>query len=98
MDHGRILECGAPQALIRQYIEPPVVEIFDPELETWHRTVGAFLAERSERVGETLLYHTQQERPLMEQIERCPDLTYLHRPANLEDVFIRLTGRELRDG
>ena len=22
---------------------------------------------------------------------------YLHRPANLEDLFIKLTGRELRD-
>ncbi|NAZ94721.1 nodulation factor ABC transporter ATP-binding protein NodI, partial [Vibrio toranzoniae] len=26
-----------------------------------------------------------------------PGLRYLHRPANLEDVFLRLTGREMRD-
>jgi len=26
-----------------------------------------------------------------------PGLTFLHRPANLEDVFLKLTGRELRD-
>jgi lipooligosaccharide transport system ATP-binding protein len=26
-----------------------------------------------------------------------PELRYLHRPANLEDVFLKLTGRELRD-
>jgi lipooligosaccharide transport system ATP-binding protein len=25
------------------------------------------------------------------------DLVYLHRPANLEDVFLKLTGRDLRD-
>ena len=25
------------------------------------------------------------------------DLTYLHRPASLEDVFLKLTGRDLRD-
>jgi lipooligosaccharide transport system ATP-binding protein len=24
-------------------------------------------------------------------------LRYIHRPANLEDVFLRLTGRDLRD-
>jgi lipooligosaccharide transport system ATP-binding protein len=25
------------------------------------------------------------------------DMRYLHRRANLEDVFLKLTGRELRD-
>jgi len=25
------------------------------------------------------------------------ELRYLHRPANLEDVFLKLTGREMRD-
>ena len=25
------------------------------------------------------------------------ELRYVHRPANLEDVFLRLTGRDLRD-
>jgi hypothetical protein len=26
-----------------------------------------------------------------------PELVYLHRPANLEDRFLKLTGRDLRD-
>jgi lipooligosaccharide transport system ATP-binding protein len=26
-----------------------------------------------------------------------PELSYLHRPASLEDVFLKLTGRDLRD-
>jgi lipooligosaccharide transport system ATP-binding protein len=25
------------------------------------------------------------------------ELVYLHRPANLEDLFLKLTGRDLRD-
>jgi len=25
------------------------------------------------------------------------ELSYLHRPASLEDVFLKLTGRDLRD-
>jgi lipooligosaccharide transport system ATP-binding protein len=25
------------------------------------------------------------------------ELAYLHRPANLEDLFLKLTGRDLRD-
>ena len=34
---------------------------------------------------------------LLEALKRAPELRYLHRPANLEDVFLRLTGRDLRD-
>ena len=26
-----------------------------------------------------------------------PDVRFLHRPANLEDLFLKLTGRDLRD-
>ncbi|HYQ92109.1 MAG TPA: ABC transporter ATP-binding protein, partial [Candidatus Competibacteraceae bacterium] len=33
----------------------------------------------------------------LDALNRQPELTYLHRPANLEDVFMKLTGRELRD-
>jgi lipooligosaccharide transport system ATP-binding protein len=31
------------------------------------------------------------------QLRHRSDLRYLHRPANLEDVFLRLTGREMQD-
>jgi lipooligosaccharide transport system ATP-binding protein len=30
-------------------------------------------------------------------LDRETGLRYLHRPANLEDLFLKLTGRELRD-
>ena len=35
--------------------------------------------------------------PLLAQPGERPELRYLHRPANLEDVFLKLTGRDLRD-
>jgi lipooligosaccharide transport system ATP-binding protein len=98
LDQGRILDTGRPQALIRHYIEPQVVEVFGPGLESWHQQVAAALAERSERVGETLFYYTGDERALLAAVNQQPGLSYLHRPANLEDVFVKLTGRELRDG
>jgi lipooligosaccharide transport system ATP-binding protein len=98
MDHGRLLDTGQPQALIRHYIEPQVVEVFGPGLESWHREVAAVLAERSEAVGETMFYYTRDERALLAAVNQRPELSYLHRPASLEDVFVKLTGRELRDG
>jgi lipooligosaccharide transport system ATP-binding protein len=35
--------------------------------------------------------------PLQEQLSRVPELRALRRAANLEDVFIKLTGRDIRD-
>lgn len=98
MDHGRLLDTDAPPALIRKYIEPQVIEVFGPGLEDWHREAGARLAARSEQVGETMFYYARDERALLDALSRQPELSFLHRPANLEDVFVKLTGRELRDG
>lgn len=98
MDHGRLLATGAPLDLIRQHIEPQVIEVFGPGLEDWRREEGAGLAARSEQVGETMFYYAQDERALLAALSRQPELSFLHRPANLEDVFVKLTGRELRDG
>jgi lipooligosaccharide transport system ATP-binding protein len=35
--------------------------------------------------------------PLIAGLRARPELAYLHRPANLEDLFLKLTGRDLRD-
>lgn len=97
MDAGKILDSGSPGELIRTYIEPHVVEVFGAGLEAWHHEVAAAYAERSEQVGETIFYYSHDEQPLLTALSQQPELTYLHRPANLEDVFVKLTGRELRD-
>ena len=34
---------------------------------------------------------------LLHALQGNSGVRYLHRPANLEDLFIKLTGRELRD-
>ena len=46
----------------------------------------------------TSLYcYTHEATPLIERLKDKHALKYLHRPTGLEDVFLRLTGRELRD-
>lgn len=97
MDAGRILVSGSPEDLIRGHIEPHVVEVYGAGVEAWHANSGRMLAERSEQIGETIFCYAANERPLLEDLCRHPELHFLHRPANLEDVFLRLTGRELRD-
>jgi lipooligosaccharide transport system ATP-binding protein len=96
MDHGRIISSGSPRELIARHIEPEVVEIFGEGLEEWMHTCSE-LAERIERTGETIFCYTHRAVPLIATLEGRPGLRYLHRPASLEDVFLKLTGRDLRD-
>jgi lipooligosaccharide transport system ATP-binding protein len=96
MDRGRIIAQGTPRALIEQHIEPQVVEVYGEGAEPW-AAQAAHAAERCERTGETIFCYTHDADALVHDLDRRPDLRYLHRPANLEDVFLKLTGRELRD-
>ena len=94
MDRGRIIAQGTPRALIAEHIEPQVLEVHGNGYETWAERAKA-LAPRVERVGDTVYAYGDDVEPLLKSISG--DLSYLHRPASLEDVFLKLTGRDLRD-
>ena len=97
MDRGRIIETGAPRELIERHIEPQVVEIFGDGTERWAGDIGRAHSKRCEKSGDTWFCYTHDAEPLVRDLEKRRDLRYLHRHANLEDVFLKLTGRELRD-
>ncbi len=97
MDHGRIIAIGAPRELVAGNIEPQVVEVYGDGADAWAAAFGRGAAERCEKTGETVFCYTHDADPLVHDLDRRSDLRYLHRPANLEDVFLKLTGRELRD-
>lgn len=96
MDHGHIIVEGAPRDLIRRHSEPDVIEVHDAPAAL-ERQLAALDGGRVERIGETLYCYTHAPRSAVALLEPAPDITYLHRPANLEDVFLKLTGRELRE-
>ncbi|TCJ11932.1 ATP-binding cassette domain-containing protein [Parasulfuritortus cantonensis] len=96
IDRGRIIAEGSPRALIAEHIEPQVVEIFGDTLADW-RDCALDYCQRCERAGESLFCYTGDPRPVIAELDRQAGLRYLHRPANLEDVFLKLTGRDLRD-
>ena len=97
MDRGHIIAEGAPRELIDRHIEPQVVEVYGDGAEAWAAAFGKSSAERCERTGETIFCYARDADALVHDLGRREDLRYLHRPANLEDVFLKLTGRELRD-
>ncbi|MBY0271621.1 MAG: ATP-binding cassette domain-containing protein [Burkholderiales bacterium] len=97
MDHGKIIAEGEPRALIAQHIEPHVVEVYGEAAPDWADRFGRAHAERCEATGETIFCYTHDPAPLIADLDARGDLRYLHRRASLEDVFLKLTGRELRD-
>jgi lipooligosaccharide transport system ATP-binding protein len=97
MDRGRIIATGAPRELIERHIEPQVVEVYGDGAEGWATAFGQAHSRRCEKAGETMFCYTHDATPLVQDLEKRRDLRYLHRHANLEDVFLKLTGRELRD-
>ncbi|MDW8468168.1 MAG: ATP-binding cassette domain-containing protein [Burkholderiales bacterium] len=96
MDGGRIIAEGAPRELIARHIEPQVLEVHGPGLERWLARARG-LVPRVERAGETAFCYGTDVAAALADVAAQPDLVYLHRPANLEDVFLKLTGRDLRD-
>ena len=99
LDSGRIIAEGSPQELIAAQIEPQVVEVYGEDAPGWAASEGRSYARRLELSGETAFCYLQDgEVPqLLAHLAGRQNLRRLHRPANLEDVFLKFTGRELRD-
>jgi len=97
LDHGRMVAEDSPRGLIAHHIEPQVVEVFGERAEAWVREHAARYSERYEVSGETAFCYVYDAQPLLTHLQAQSELRYLHRPANLEDVFLKLTGRELRE-
>ncbi len=97
IDHGTLIASDTPRALIDAHVEPEVIEVFGDDARAWADTHGRSLAQRLEVAGETAFFYANDPQPLLDKLAHAAGVRYLHRPANLEDLFIKLTGRELRD-
>ena len=97
IDHGRMIASESPRALIAAHVEPEVVEVYGDAARAWAEAQGRGLADRLEIAGETAFCYAHDAAPLLSALAHAPGVRYLHRPANLEDLFLKLTGRELRD-
>lgn len=102
IDHGRKIAEGHPRELIAQHLEPEVIEVYGEAgtpmsaLDTLLDPALQRLVSRRETSGETCFLYTHDARPLLAQLGERPRLRMLHRPANLEDLFLKLTGRQIR--
>jgi lipooligosaccharide transport system ATP-binding protein len=96
LDHGRKIAEGTPRGLIAEHLESDVVEVYGEGAATVAQAHGA-LAQRVETSGDTVFFYLREPRPLLEALTDNHSVRTLHRPANLEDLFLKLTGRQIRD-
>ncbi len=102
IDYGQILANGSPAELIRRYVEPEVLELRGPSgdlqlaLAVQPQADGG-PACRFETIGDTVYCYTDDTQTLARLFPDMPGVSRLQRPANLEDVFLTITGRDLRE-
>jgi len=96
MDRGRILVEGTPGNLIRQHVGHEVIEVATPSSQL--RTYLANQQMRYEDLGHRLIIYGEKGDALFHKIteDYCEESCVL-RMSTLEDVFLKLTGRGLRE-
>ena len=95
MHHGKILSLDSPQELIAQYVGNEVWEIeVDPgEKGTIVKELESRGLDFDEAGDKIDVFHIESDESLAGLINFAPRMR--RRPATLEDVFFRLTGRSL---
>jgi lipooligosaccharide transport system ATP-binding protein len=95
MDNGKILVEGTPVDLVKEYVGNEVVEIekTDEVLSCLARNNIPF-----EVIGDSVQVATDSSREIAKILfDQCSPHKVMTRPATLEDVFLKLTGRKLKE-
>ena len=98
MNEGKVLASGAPRDLVEKYVGREVYEVRAPKniLETLHKKLKAnFEIEISD--GNLFIFVRESDSANGEILSSLQNLDYHHRMASLEDVFLKVAGRELRE-
>ena len=100
MHEGKILERGVPQELVGRHIGRFTLEasVDGKEAEAKVRAGFNDTTCRIERFGDRIYVHADKNETLAGRIEAVAAFDPVMRPSTLEDVFLKLTGRELSHG
>ena len=96
MDQGKILVEGRPADLIERHAGRHVMEVHRPDTDL-RRFIDEQNLAYDDLVHRIILYGSDNERLFDTLSSRCGSGSCTLRMATLEDVFLRLTGRELRE-
>jgi lipooligosaccharide transport system ATP-binding protein len=96
MDAGRFLVEGPPADLVRERVGEEVIEIRGEGREEAARALEG-IPHEAERAGDTLYLYCKSGSEAARRLIAAGQCEFLRRPASLEDLFLRLTGREIRE-
>jgi lipooligosaccharide transport system ATP-binding protein len=96
MDNGRFIAAGRPLDLVREHVGENALELLADQTveETIAREHPDLARQRS---GQRLYVYAPSADLLMPLVERFGGRDSRLRPTSVEDVFLKLTGREIRD-
>ncbi len=96
LSDGKVIDRGSPAELIRRNVEPMAVELTCTAAEE-RQWLGEQAIGRSVRSGDRLLVYLADAEPLLARVgpEVAATRNLVVRAANLEDVFLSLTGTQL---
>ena len=96
MYQGKFIKEGTPEGLITEVIgnEVTEIQIGSDQDERIIQHLGG-VACGHERVGDILYFYCRDGQEIMKKVLELNLPKVLHRPASLEDVFLKLTGRSL---
>ncbi|HEX4855657.1 MAG TPA: ATP-binding cassette domain-containing protein [Limnobacter sp.] len=100
LDHGKIMVCNKPQALIREVVGHAVLEVWGKDATSFVSGLNLDGNGPVEQRGDIFYFRNEQADQvlgILKETAAALDLDYIYRPGNLEDVFFSLTGRALRD-
>ncbi|MBD3307622.1 ATP-binding cassette domain-containing protein, partial [candidate division KSB3 bacterium] len=96
MDEGRKILEGKPQTLLEQHIEPYVLELLTPEAATSARDADPDAeAIRRDTSHDPPVFYSRDMQALKAFAETLDTTEYYLRQSNLEDLFLKTTGRKL---
>jgi ABC-2 type transport system ATP-binding protein len=94
VDRGHVIAQGTPRNLLREHFDEVLLELPRQEFKDGARSLPLKLIEASDRIEITTNDLDGTLRTLMDAHVPLKDLRI--RPPNLEDLFLELTGKELR--
>jgi lipooligosaccharide transport system ATP-binding protein len=96
VDNGKVIETGVPQKLIKKHVGEDVLEV--PFNEVILKALKKELPEADiEIFGDQIRVFVNRHGVFERIVKKFPGVNMTIRNANLEDVFLKLTGRRLRE-
>lgn len=93
MNNGEKILEGKPTVLIKEYIEPYVLEIFNPDgIKEYQNSLV-----RIDKTDDHMLLYSKDISLLKNISDNLESHNYYLRQSNLEDLFLKTTGRKLNE-